>query len=213
MVTIKKFVVIGPESTGKSTLCSQLAEYYETIWVPEYAREYLEKNGTDYSYDDLLTIGKGQINLEEGIRYKVSGISDEQSANSIEHRTSNIKHRTSNQSFRPHHRRRVRGQHPARAAQVTRRGHQERFMGHAANFQDHRGKERCAGRGIVSGLQHGHRHGGHRVGGQGGRRAEIHQHVHPPQCCYGGRAEAQSVAHRRGRQRQRRSAGGLTTTN
>ena len=41
MKTIKKFVVIGPESTGKSTLCAQLAEYYETIWVPEYAREYL----------------------------------------------------------------------------------------------------------------------------------------------------------------------------
>ena len=99
MVTIKKFVVIGPESTGKSTLCSQLAEYYETIWVPEYAREYLEKNGTDYSYDDLLTIAKGQINLEEGIRYKVSGISNEQSANSIEHRTSNIKHRTSDILF------------------------------------------------------------------------------------------------------------------
>ena len=99
MVTIKKFVVIGPESTGKSTLCSQLAEYYKTIWVPEYAREYLEKNGTDYSYDDLLTIAKGQINLEEGIRYKVSGISDEQSANSIENRTSNIKHRTSDILF------------------------------------------------------------------------------------------------------------------
>src|SRR5664279_5539776 len=65
METIKKFVVIGPESTGKSTLCSQLAEYYRTIWVPEYAREYLEKNGTEYSYDDLLTIAKGQINLEE----------------------------------------------------------------------------------------------------------------------------------------------------
>ena len=65
METIKKFVVIGPESTGKSTLCTQLAEYYKTIWVPEYAREYLEKNGTEYSYDDLLTIAKGQIDLEE----------------------------------------------------------------------------------------------------------------------------------------------------
>ena len=65
METIKKFVVIGPESTGKSTLCNQLAEYYRTSWVPEYAREYLEKNGTEYSYDDLLTIAKEQINLEE----------------------------------------------------------------------------------------------------------------------------------------------------
>ena len=40
METIKKFVVIGPESTGKSTLCSQLAAFYKTNWVPEYAREY-----------------------------------------------------------------------------------------------------------------------------------------------------------------------------
>jgi NadR type nicotinamide-nucleotide adenylyltransferase len=65
MEAIKKFVVIGPESTGKSTLCSQLAAHYHTGWVPEYAREYLEKNGMDYSYDDLLTIAKGQVELEE----------------------------------------------------------------------------------------------------------------------------------------------------
>jgi NadR type nicotinamide-nucleotide adenylyltransferase len=67
METIKKIVVIGPESTGKSTLCNQLAEYYKTLWVPEYAREYLEKNGTNYSYEDLLTIAKGQIDLEDGL--------------------------------------------------------------------------------------------------------------------------------------------------
>ena len=69
---LKKFAVIGPESTGKSTLCSQLAAYYKTSWVPEYAREFLEKNGTDYSYDDLLTIAKGQISLEEHIEDEVS---------------------------------------------------------------------------------------------------------------------------------------------
>ena len=69
---LKKYAVIGPESTGKSTLCSQLAAYYKTSWVPEYAREFLEKNGTDYSYDDLLTIAKGQISLEEHIEDEVS---------------------------------------------------------------------------------------------------------------------------------------------
>jgi len=62
---IKKIVVVGPESTGKSTLCQQLAEHFHTIWCPEYAREYLLKHGMDYSYDDLLTIAKGQIKLEE----------------------------------------------------------------------------------------------------------------------------------------------------
>jgi NadR type nicotinamide-nucleotide adenylyltransferase len=64
---VKKIVVIGPESTGKSTLCFQLAEHYQTLWCPEYAREYLEKYGTDYTYDDLLKIAKGQIELEERI--------------------------------------------------------------------------------------------------------------------------------------------------
>lgn len=73
MKTIKKIVVIGPESTGKSTLCEKLANHYDTLWVPEYAREYLEKNGTEYTYDDLLTIAKGQIELEEVITYQVSG--------------------------------------------------------------------------------------------------------------------------------------------
>lgn len=62
---LKKIVVIGPESTGKSTLCQQLAEHFETVWCPEYAREYLLSNGKDYSYQDLLTIAKGQIALEE----------------------------------------------------------------------------------------------------------------------------------------------------
>ena len=62
---IKKIVIVGPESTGKSTLCEQLAEHFHTIGCPEYAREYLLKHGMDYSYEDLLTIAKGQIQLEE----------------------------------------------------------------------------------------------------------------------------------------------------
>ena len=62
---MKKIVITGPESTGKSTLCMQLAEHYQTRWVPEFAREYLLKHGMDYSYDDLLTIARGQIALEE----------------------------------------------------------------------------------------------------------------------------------------------------
>lgn len=77
MEAMKKFVVIGPESTGKSTLCSQLAQHFNTKWVPEYAREYLEKNGTNYTYDDLLIIARGQINLEESLNTQLT-ISDSQ---------------------------------------------------------------------------------------------------------------------------------------
>jgi NadR type nicotinamide-nucleotide adenylyltransferase len=63
----KKIVVIGPESTGKSTLCEQLAKNYNTNWVPEYAREYLMKLGRSYTYDDLLIIARGQLEQEDRI--------------------------------------------------------------------------------------------------------------------------------------------------
>lgn len=62
---LKKIVVIGPESTGKSTLCASLAQHYRMQWCPEFAREYLLTNGTDYTYDDLLTIARGQLALED----------------------------------------------------------------------------------------------------------------------------------------------------
>ena len=62
---IKKIVIIGPESTGKSTLCEQLAAHYKTVWVKEYAREYLLTNGTDYTFENLLDVARGQIAEEE----------------------------------------------------------------------------------------------------------------------------------------------------
>ncbi|MEO7922889.1 MAG: AAA family ATPase [Chitinophagaceae bacterium] len=62
---LKKIVIIGPESTGKSTLCEQLAQHYNTLWCPEFAREYLLTNGSNYQYDDLLVIAKGQLALED----------------------------------------------------------------------------------------------------------------------------------------------------
>jgi NadR type nicotinamide-nucleotide adenylyltransferase len=67
MQPIKKIVVIGPESTGKSTLCQDLALHYQTAWVPEFAREFLDTNNNHYTYDDLLKIAKGQIQAEDDI--------------------------------------------------------------------------------------------------------------------------------------------------
>ena len=70
MNVIKKVVVIGPESTGKSTLCKQLAEHYNSLCCPEFAREYLLQYGTTYTFDDLATIAKGQLKLEEEYEQK-----------------------------------------------------------------------------------------------------------------------------------------------
>jgi nicotinamide riboside kinase len=63
--SLKKIAIVGPESTGKSTLCELLAQHYNSIWCPEFAREYLLTYGMNYTYDDLLTIAKGQIALED----------------------------------------------------------------------------------------------------------------------------------------------------
>jgi NadR type nicotinamide-nucleotide adenylyltransferase len=61
---MNRIVIIGPESTGKSTLCKQLASHYNTVWCPEFAREYLLEKGTQYTYEDLANIAHGQIELE-----------------------------------------------------------------------------------------------------------------------------------------------------
>jgi NadR type nicotinamide-nucleotide adenylyltransferase len=62
---LKKIVIIGPESTGKSTLSKALAEQLNTVWVPEYARTYLEGRGQEYHYEDLTAIAKGQLASED----------------------------------------------------------------------------------------------------------------------------------------------------
>lgn len=65
MQEIKKVVILGPESTGKSTLCRELATHYNTVWCEEYARRYLLEHGINYTYNDLLVIAEGQLLLEE----------------------------------------------------------------------------------------------------------------------------------------------------
>jgi NadR type nicotinamide-nucleotide adenylyltransferase len=63
-----KVVIFGPESTGKTTLSRQLAAHYKTIWVPEFARAYLQKKWDTSKEicqkEDILPIAKGQIQLE-----------------------------------------------------------------------------------------------------------------------------------------------------
>lgn len=61
---MKKVVVIGPESTGKSTLCEDLARFFKIDFLKEYARTYLELNGAEYTFDDVIKMAEGQIKTQ-----------------------------------------------------------------------------------------------------------------------------------------------------
>lgn len=63
--SVIRVAITGPESTGKSSLCKALANHYNTLWVPEYAREYCESIGRDYVEADIVAIAKRQLELED----------------------------------------------------------------------------------------------------------------------------------------------------
>ena len=73
-INIVKIVLFGPESTGKTTLSKQLARHYNTVWTPEFAREYLQKKWNNErktcEKEDLLPIAIGQMNLENKLGRK-----------------------------------------------------------------------------------------------------------------------------------------------
>ena len=66
-IKTKKIAITGPESTGKSFLSKQLAAYFQTIWVPEFAREYLKELDRPYEENDILIIAKGQLEKENSL--------------------------------------------------------------------------------------------------------------------------------------------------
>lgn len=73
-----KVVLFGPESTGKTTLSEQLARHYNTVWVREFAREYLQDKWNNERKTcephDLLPIAAGQMSLENTLSKKASKI-------------------------------------------------------------------------------------------------------------------------------------------
>lgn len=75
---ILKVVLFGPESTGKTTLSEQLARHYNTVWVPEYAREYLQDKWNNERKTcephDLLPIAAGQMLLENNLTQKATDV-------------------------------------------------------------------------------------------------------------------------------------------
>ena len=62
---MKKIVLTGPESSGKTILAAQLAGHFGTVWVPEFARQYLDGIDRPYTAADLRAIALGQVALED----------------------------------------------------------------------------------------------------------------------------------------------------
>jgi NadR type nicotinamide-nucleotide adenylyltransferase len=73
-----KIVLFGPESTGKTTLSRHLARHYNSVWVPEYAREYLQNKWNNERKtcepQDLLPIAIGQMKLENKLAQKTNTV-------------------------------------------------------------------------------------------------------------------------------------------
>nr|WP_199077050.1 ATP-binding protein [Pedobacter sp. ASV19] len=65
--SIKKIAVVGPESTGKSTITQQLARHYQTAWVAEYARYYCAALTEPCTLQDEINMFHGQVALEESV--------------------------------------------------------------------------------------------------------------------------------------------------
>ena len=64
---IKKIAIVGPESTGKSTITQQLAKHYQTLWVAEYARYYCAALTGPCTLQDEINMFHGQVALEESV--------------------------------------------------------------------------------------------------------------------------------------------------
>ena len=74
--SVIKVAILGAESTGKTTLCRDLATHFDGPWVPEYMRTYLQAKWDDEqltcTWDDLLPIAQGQIALENTLAKQVA---------------------------------------------------------------------------------------------------------------------------------------------
>lgn len=71
---IKRIAIMGPESTGKSTLSKKLSTYFKTVFVPEYGRYVYENNGNKISIDDFIPISEGRQSLEDWLIKKANKV-------------------------------------------------------------------------------------------------------------------------------------------
>ncbi|MBV6406140.1 MAG: hypothetical protein GFGODING_02925 [Flavobacteriales bacterium] len=60
-----RIAIVGPESSGKTTLCEALMVHYQAGHVTEGTREYLEEIARPYTEDDVLEMARGQARTHQ----------------------------------------------------------------------------------------------------------------------------------------------------
>jgi nicotinamide riboside kinase len=74
LMAVIKIGIVGAECSGKSTLCQALAKHYNTLWVKEYACEYLAKLTNAYTLCDIESINIGQLHNEHLLAQRANQI-------------------------------------------------------------------------------------------------------------------------------------------
>jgi NadR type nicotinamide-nucleotide adenylyltransferase len=69
---VKRIAIVGPECTGKTDLAQFLAHHYNTLWVPEVARKFIDQLNRPYEKEDLITIAEAQVQLEDTLALKAN---------------------------------------------------------------------------------------------------------------------------------------------
>jgi NadR type nicotinamide-nucleotide adenylyltransferase len=62
---MRRIVITGAESTGKTTLARALAEDYGAVWTPEYVRRFVDETRRGIRAGDLEAIARGQLQAED----------------------------------------------------------------------------------------------------------------------------------------------------
>lgn len=64
---LRRVCIFGPESSGKSTLARDLAQYFHTQYVHEYARPLLDFKDGRCDWEDIERIARGQAAAEDAL--------------------------------------------------------------------------------------------------------------------------------------------------
>lgn len=69
---MKKVCLIGPESAGKTTCAIKLSQYYDTVFVPEYAKSVIEQQQGQFYYENVEQVALAQTRSEKALEHMVN---------------------------------------------------------------------------------------------------------------------------------------------